>query len=225
MTPVNYKKYPFTAKIRHHVSANNYMPVSELKFLPDSYPPLIKEIEWSSIFINSKPPKVLDIGCGKGVFLLSHALLYPDINILGLEIRSEAVDWINSVIKGESIGNCKALYYTVANSLPFIEDNSIDRIFYLFPDPWPKRRHFNRRAFNLSFLDETHRVLRNGGKLYLATDLDYVHDYHLKTLKHFGKFSINELQDRSKWDFPTTNKENFCLKNNIEVYRLVCEKT
>jgi len=224
MIPINYKKYPFIAKIRHHVSSNNYLPVTELSILPENYPPPVKSLNWSEVFINHKAANVLDIGCGKGVFLISYALSNESDNILGLEIRSEAVEWINSVVDGERIPNCRALYYSVANDLPFIESDTIDRIFYLFPDPWPKRRHYRRRAFNLKFIENCYRVLKPGACLYLATDVDYVDEYQTKLLEEFGKFELIRLNDRDEWNFPTTNKENFCIKHNIDVFRLICKK-
>lgn len=225
MIPINYKKYPFIAKIRHHVSSNNYMPISELSIMPENYPEPIKELDWAKTFGNSNAANILDIGCGKGVFLISYALENPDSNILGIEIRSEAVEWINQVVDGEEIPNCRAIYYTMANGLPFIESNTIEKVFYLFPDPWPKRRHFRRRAFGLPFLEEVYRVLKPGGALHLATDVDYVHEYHNKVLNSFGKFEVRELADRTEWNFPNTNKENFCVRKNIPVFRLICGKT
>lgn len=224
MSPVDYKKYPFTAKIRHHVSANNYMPVIEITKVPENYPPAVNEIDWRGIFSNSLPPNALDIGCGKGIFLIAYALNNPNENILGIEIRTEAVDWINSVTEGEKIGNCRALYYSVANKLPFIKDSSIEKIFYLFPDPWPKRKHFRRRAFNYSFVEECYRVLKPNSKFFIATDVDYVNEYHLNILNKFDKFNVEVLDSREKWDLPTTNKENFCIKKDIPVFRLICTK-
>ncbi len=224
MIPINYQKYPFIAKIRHHVSSNNYLPINELNLLPENYPTPIKEINWNEVFINRKKANILDVGCGKGVFLISYALENPRDNILGIEIRTEAVDWINGVVNGEHIENCKALYYTVANGLPFVEENSIDKVFYLFPDPWPKRRHFRRRVFSINFLDEIYRVLKPDGKLYIATDVDYVNDFHIKTLNSFGKFSLKQNINAEEWNFPTTNKENFCIKKNIHIFKLICNK-
>ncbi len=66
--------------------------------------------------------------------------------------------------------------------------------------------------------------LKEGGKLYLATDVDYVNNYQLKLLNKFSKFKIEILTDREKWNFPITNKERFCFEKEIEVYRAVCEK-
>jgi tRNA (guanine-N7-)-methyltransferase len=221
---VNYKKYPFSAKIRHHVSAHNYIPASELQNIPEEYPDLIENAEWSEYYNDSQPPKTIDIGCGKGFFLLNYSNEHENKNILGIELRPEAVDWINSVIDGESIPNCRAIHYSIVNGMPFIEDGSIDEIFYLFPDPWPKRRHFKRRAYSMAFVEECYKKLRSGGTLYLATDVDHVHEYHQKILNKFNQFEISELSDRTGWNLPVTNKEKFCLNLNIPVFRLICKK-
>lgn len=221
---IDFKKYPFGQKIRHHVSATNYIPLSDLPKLPDGYPPLIEVNTWIDYFKNGKKPNILDIGCGKGKFLLNYAVENKDDNILGIELRTEAIDWINLIIEGENIENARAIWYSVVNGLNFIEDSSIDKIFYLFPDPWPKTRHVKRRAFTLDFIEMCYNKLKEGGKLYLATDVDYVNNYQLKLLNQFSKIKIEVLTDREKWNFPITNKERFCFEKEIEVYRAVCEK-
>ncbi len=221
---IDFRKYPYSTKIRHHVTAYHYLPIEELKVVPENYPVVHKELNWSNIFLNGKKPDRLDIGCGKGIFLLSMAVQTPEKNIMGIEIRDIAVDWINNYIQGENIQNCYALLYSVANGLPFIESNSIEEIYYLFPDPWPKNRHHKRRAYNLNFLNEIFRVLKPDGKLYLATDVDYVDSYQKKLLNDFGKFEINEIKDNSDWNLPVTNKESFCLIKNIQQYKTICRK-
>ncbi len=221
---INFKKYPYEQKIRHHVSAHNYLPYKDLKNVPDTYPPLYKQLRWEKYYDNGQSPDVIDIGCGKGHFLLDMAFTYPDKNCLGIEVRSYLPEWVNGVCKGEGLKNCHALFYSVANGLEFINDDSIESVFYLFPDPWPKKRHFNRRAFNEEFVKEVYRILKpNCGKLWLATDCDYVDEYQREILDEFGKFNIRRIET-NEWNFPNTNKERFCIRKNIEVFRCVCEK-
>ncbi len=221
---IDFNKYPFGQKIRHHVSATNYIPLAELPKLPDGYPPLLNISDWSEYFRNGKKPNILDIGCGKGKFLLNYATENDTDNILGIELRTEAVDWINRVIDGEGLQNARAVWYSVVNGIDFIENNSIDTIFYLFPDPWPKTRHFKRRAFTTEFIEMCYNKLKEGGNLFLATDVDYVNEYQLKLINSSQKFSIEIIQDRQKWNFPITNKERFCIEKDIEVFRTVCSK-
>lgn len=224
MTEIKFSKYPFGTKIRHHVSTNNYLPIEELKFIPESYPEALKTIDWTSLFANGNAPKYLDIGCGRGKFLILRSFELSNDNILGLEIRPEPVNWINDVVEGESIGNCRALHYSVANNMPFVESSSVNEIYYLFPDPWNKRKHYKKRAFTAKFVSECHRVLADDGKLFLATDVPEVHTYQINLLSKTGLFDVKILNSRDEWQLPVTNKERFCIRKNIDVYRTICTK-
>ncbi|MGE5480459.1 MAG: tRNA (guanine(46)-N(7))-methyltransferase TrmB [Chloroflexota bacterium] len=218
---IDYAKYPLPKKVRHHTSSNLYMPASELRTIPEHYPPIIKDINWADVFGNGRRPDELDIGCGKGSFLIELALKRPGINILGIEIRHALVDWINGVARGESIDNCGALWYTVVNGLDFIGERSIRAAYYLFPDPWPKTRHLRRRAFQEPFLKDLSRVLVPGGRLYLATDVDYVHEHHLAVLESSQLFDWQVVSQPEDWNLPVTNKERFCILHDIETYRII----
>jgi len=198
------------------------MPWAELKEKPNSYPPLIEKIDWSIHFLNGNPPQILDVGCGKGKLLLDCSELSPKQNFLGIEVRKIATDWLGNVIKGEAIPNCSVIWYSVVNGLHFIESGCIESIYYLFPDPWPKKKHHKRRAFNNEVISEFHRVLDITGKLYLATDVPEVHEYHLELLEETGLFTYSEIQNDEDWGLPITNKESFCRKKDIPFYRLIC---
>ena len=222
---IDFNKYPLPKKrIRHHVSPNAYFAASDQKVLTDAYPPLIESIVWSEHFDNKKAPDVMDIGCGRGSFLMHYALEHPETNILGIEIRPLCVEWIEGVIEGEKIGNCSVVRYSVANGLPFIEDNTIQKVFYLFPDPWTKTRYQKRRAFNAQFLSTIYDKFMIGGELYLATDVPEVHEHHIEELENFGKLSYKIVQSDDEWKLPITNKEKFCRKENIAFQRIICTK-
>ncbi|HOK14025.1 MAG TPA: tRNA (guanosine(46)-N7)-methyltransferase TrmB [Candidatus Kapabacteria bacterium] len=221
---IDFSKYPLPNRMRHHTSPNFYLPASELQIIPKGYPPLIDKIDWSNHFANSQPPDLLDIGCGRGKFLLDMSFRLPQKNILGIEVRPLPVEWLQNVIKGENLPNVSVLRYSVVNGLPFIEDNSIEEVFYLFPDPWPKKKHIKRRAFNLDFVREVHRILKKQGKLLLATDVPEVHAYHLEILNEFKLFEIQIIENDADWDYPVTNKEDFCRRVGIPFYRIICVK-
>ncbi|MFW5702007.1 MAG: tRNA (guanosine(46)-N7)-methyltransferase TrmB [Bacteroidota bacterium] len=220
---IDFDKYPFPKRVRHHVAPNLYFPASELKEKPSYYPPLIETIDWSEHFAECRPPDALDVGCGKGRFLLRYALANPVENVLGVEIRRPLVRWINEVARGETIANASAVWYSVVNGLDFIADEAVGRIFYLFPDPWPKKRHQKRRAFSDKFLTDSARVLRRGGELFLATDVAEVDEYHRKLMEGNADFETRRV-DASEWGLPPTDKETFCIHHGIDVYRLVCRR-
>jgi len=225
MIEIDFNKYPFPARTRHHTNPSYYIPLKDLKFVPKFYPMPIEKNEWNKIFINSKSPQMLDIGCGRGLFLLTVATQNPTLNILGIEVREWCCEWLKNYITSENIVNCGILRYCVGNGLQFIESNSIEEIYYLFPDPWVKNKHKKRRAFNLEFLNEIERLLSKNGKLFLATDLEEVHKYHIKILEKFGKMKFVEINSDEEWNKPLTNKEIFCKKENIKYYRIIAEKS
>jgi tRNA (guanine-N7-)-methyltransferase len=218
-------KYPFPEKRpRHHVAPYLYIPFNKLKVIPDNYPKPISEISWSDVFINGNKPDFLDIGSGRGKFLIEFAIEHPLQNILGIEIRKYCVDWLIEVIKGERIENAGILWYNVLNGLNFIENFSLEAIFYLFPDPWPKARHLKRRAMNLELLSELYLKLRTGGKIYFATDLFEIHEYHIELLQSSSNFEMEILTDNFDWGLPKTNKELSCLRCGIPYYRIIATK-
>lgn len=219
---IDYKKYP-TPRMRHHTASNLYVPYENFKVLPNYYPPIQKEIDWSLHFANGLPPEALDIGCGRGGFLLEYAILHPEINIFGLEVRKQAVDWIDDIITGEAITNAAVLWYNSSNKLPFIRNESLNSAFYFFPDPWHKQKHRKRRSFNLVLLQELHRTLRSNATLYLMTDVPEVDNYQQEILELHGGFSFSYATDE-EWILPRTDHENFSLKKGIPYIRATVRK-
>ena len=221
---IDHNKYPLPDRKRHHTNPSYYIPVEDLKVVPSGYPNVIEKIDWKDYFLNSKEPQRIDIGCGRGLFLLSLACEDKNKNILGIEVRQWCCDWLGDYIKNEKIENCAILRYNVTNGLRFINDETILDIFYFFPDPWVKTRHQKRRAFNSDLLAEMYRLLIPEGKLYLATDLLEVHKYHISTLTKFKKLNFEEINSDKNWNLPQTNKEIFCLKEGIKYYRIIASK-
>ena len=176
------------------------------------------------MFADGKPPSLLDVGCGMGKFLIETAIHQPETNILGFEIRVNAVEWVNKVINGEKTRNAKVLWYSIVNEFPFIESSSVEKIFYLFPDPWIKKRHHKRRAFTSGLLDEFHRMLLPAGKLYIMTDVPDVDEHHCKVIEENKKFVYEYIKDPD-WDVNIkTNQEEFCLSKNIPFTKMICYK-
>ena len=212
------RKYPMP-RVRHHVSPQLYMPAVRQVVTPSWYPPVVSSPQWDTWFGNGLPPQVLDIGCGRGTFLLHHALTHPGVNVLGIEVRRMLTSYIEEVIRGEGIANAHAMWYTMANGLPWIDSASIMYATYLFPDPWPKKRHAKRRAFTTRFLDEVRRVLVPGGRLYMATDRPDVDEYQREVLLAHGGFTV---VDDEPWPFAfATDQQMFCDRKNIPYVRYV----
>jgi len=212
-------------RIRNHVGSAFYIKASELKQLPPNYPPMPESIDAKALFPNGELPVELDIGCGRGNFLLTMAERNPGVNFLGIEIRSPLVVNINEEADARQLPNCRALWYNVANGMPFIPDSSIENIYYFFPDPWFKKKHYKRRAFNADFLEEVSRMLKPGGRLWLATDVPDVDAYQAELAISSGYFFVKVITDPEEWPLPLTNKEKSCIEKGIPFTRRVCGKS
>jgi len=117
----------------------------------------------------------VDLGCGKGRFLLARANAFRETCFLGIDRRRQRIEKVGRAVQRNGLENvrlvCAEAFFTVTNLIP---ENSVSAYYIFFPDPWPKRRHHRRRLFSPEFLDAVNRTLRSGGKIHVATDhLDY----------------------------------------------------
>ena len=120
-------------------------------------------------------PLEVDVGCGKGRFLTSRAAAHPGRNFIGIEQRLKRVQKVDKKACRAGLKNVRVIYgeaeAAVENLLP---PESVAVYYISFSDPWPKRRHHERRVFNPKFMDAVHRTLVPGGVLNFTTDH---HDY------------------------------------------------
>lgn len=113
----------------------------------------------------------IDLGCGKGRFLLARAAKAPETNFLGIDRMLRRIRKVDNRARRLDLGNIRLMrleaYYAVAHLLPA---GAVDAYYIFFPDPWPKAKHEGHRLFNARFLDALHRTLARGGVAHVATD-------------------------------------------------------
>ena len=127
-------------------------------------------IDLAGLFPNPGPVHI-DLGCGKGRFLLARAAAYRGVNFLGIDRMLRRIRKIDSKARRRGLDNIRLMriegYYAVSYLIP---PASIDTYFILFPDPWPKKKHHDQRMFNPRFVDALFRTMKPGGVVHLATD-------------------------------------------------------
>jgi tRNA (guanine-N7-)-methyltransferase len=129
------------------------------------------QIDWKELFGNERFVEI-EIGCGKGAFLLAYAAEHPEINLLGIENQPRWVSWIEERMRAEAQTNARVLCADASLIISrFVPDDSVHAYHLYFPDPWWKRRHHKRRIVQASLAAEIHRTLEPGGILHLATDV------------------------------------------------------
>ncbi len=138
--------------------------------------------KWSLFFQNNNPIH-LEIGCGKGQYLIKMAETYPHINFIGLE-KYESV--LVKAIKKEFHLNNLYFLCTDAKNLEDIFGQEINTIYLNFSDPWPKNRHAKRRLTSPQYLEIYEKIFQNNAHLIQKTDNISLFAYSLETLSQHG---------------------------------------
>lgn len=127
-------------------------------------------LDWATVFDRPQPVEI-DIGCGKGSFLLWAAQARPEHNFVGVERQLVRLRKVDKKIQRLGLLNVKLMRieasYFVSKLVP---SGSVSAYHIYFPDPWPKRRHHSRRLFDATFAGELHRTLTRGGAVNIASD-------------------------------------------------------
>ena len=115
----------------------------------------------------------MEIGSGKGTFLVQQAELRPQVNFLGIESAGEFYAYAADRLRRRGLENVRLLRADATEFIRFWCPSEIAAVIHLyFSDPWPKKRHQKRRVVQDATLREFHRVLTAGGELRLVTDHD-----------------------------------------------------
>ena len=130
--------------------------------------------DWQQVFGNGHPVE-LEVGFGKGLFLLNACQTCPDVNFLGIEILRKYQLYAATRFAKRGIKNVRLVKADAREFLrDFVRDDSFQAIHVYFPDPWWKKRHLKRRLITADMAVQCQRTLRPGGRLYIVTDVaDY----------------------------------------------------
>ena len=132
-------------------------------------------------FFDMELPLEVDLGCGKGRFILARAAKHPNTNFLGVDRLLLRLRKINKNITRTEATNIRLLRIEAAYAMQYLMPPATVSMFHiLFPDPWPKRKHHKHRLFVPEFLDSLHTLLKPEGLIHTATD-------HLEYFEHITK--------------------------------------
>ncbi len=180
---------------------------------------------WQEVFKNENPIHI-EIGMGKGKFIINMAKTYPNINFIGIEkYDSVMVKALNILDEEEKIPNLK-LVLTDANDIEEVFKNDVDRIYLNFSDPWPKSKHEKRRLTSKNFLEKYDNVFKGKKEIFQKTDNFDFFEYSRKSFLEYGyeiKNLTYDLHNEDIFNIPTEYEEKFSAKglkiNRLEAYK------
>ncbi len=152
---------------------------------------LPRPIDWKQLFGNDHPVE-LEIGVGKGTFLLDQAKVRPDTNFFGIEYARWFWRYASDRLRRAGCLNvhtarAEAGYFCKE----FVADGSFSVVHIYFPDPWPKKRHQKRRLIQSGFLSEIRRILESDGRLRIVTDHE---DYFRQIQQVVGESGMTVIE-------------------------------
>jgi tRNA (guanine-N7-)-methyltransferase len=131
-----------------------------------------KPLAWAEVFGNSWPVEV-EVGFGKGLFLLNSSGERPDVNFLGVEKERTYTLFTAGRLAKRERTNVRLVSADAAWFLKeWVADQSVSAVHVYFPDPWWKKRHIKRRLLTPDFAAEVTRILEAGGRFHFATDVE-----------------------------------------------------
>ncbi|AYE48903.1 tRNA (guanosine(46)-N7)-methyltransferase TrmB [Priestia megaterium] len=178
---------------------------------------------WKEVF-GSENPLHIEVGTGKGQFLVGMAKQNPHINYIGIEMYESVILSALERLIEEELPNLKLLNVDANQLSEFFAKNDVDRVYLNFSDPWPKKRHAKRRLTYKTFLSMYENLLVDGGEIHFKTDNQGLFEYSLTSFSEYGLLLKYISLDLHKSDFEgnvmTEYEEKFSQKGS-RIYR--CE--
>ncbi|MCQ2795479.1 MAG: tRNA (guanosine(46)-N7)-methyltransferase TrmB [Bacilli bacterium] len=168
----------------------------------------------------------MEIGGGKGDFIISQAVKHPKVHFLMIErVISVAAPAVKKIIEND-INNIRVIYDNFINVSHALKDNSVNKIYLNFSDPWPKKKHVKRRLTSPLFMNDYYRILKKDGLIVFKTDQKPLYEY-TKLVLEKEKFTIildNPHYNKLDKDDSLTEYEAKFRKEKKTIHRLILKK-
>ena len=183
-----------------------------------------KKGKWAEVFGNDHPIHI-EVGMGKGQFIIEMAKRNPEINYIGIEKYSSVL--VRAVEKLEDFeqNNLRLIRMDAENIEEVFDKDEVDRIYLNFSDPWPTDRHAKRRLTSTRFLKRYNNILTPEGRVMFKTDNKDLFDFSLEQVEEAGWILENHTYDLHHSEYNEGNvmteyEEKFSAKGN-PICRLV----
>ncbi len=175
--------------------------------------------KWKEVFGNDNPIRI-EVGTGKGRFIMDLAEQNPDINYVGIEKYSSVL--LRAVQKQteRELTNVRFIRMEAEIITEVFDKGEVDRIYLNFSDPWPKERHAQRRLTSSTFLSRYNEILKEDGQLEFKTDNKDLFEFSLTELNTAGwhaqavTFDLHHDEKMNEGNIMTEYEERFSAKGN-----------
>lgn len=191
----------------------------------DSSSYVIKEADkyrgkFSTVFGNDNPIYI-EIGMGKGKFIVENARKYPDINFIGIERFDSVLVRAVEKVEAEEIPNLRFIRMD-AKEIENIFNKEISKIYLNFSDPWPKDRHAKRRLTSPDFLKRYDSIFKEKKEIEMKTDNRNLFEYSIMSFNDYQYqilgISLDLHSDDAKNNITTEYEEKFSKKGQVIYY-------
>ncbi|MBN2138576.1 MAG: tRNA (guanosine(46)-N7)-methyltransferase TrmB [Sedimentisphaerales bacterium] len=189
---------------------------------------LVGTLDFGDIF-GREGPVHIEIGSGKGTFLVSQAGNFGDINFLGIEWARKYYRYAVDRIGRWGLDNVRIIRTDAASFIAeFLGDESVECFHIYFPDPWPKKRHHKRRFLCAGNFEQLLRCLKVGGEIRIATDHAEYFEAIQETIVRFGdrveEIALPATAGAIEGEITGTNYERKYIKDERSINTIAVRK-
>lgn len=192
--------------------------------------PKTQKGKWNQCFLKEQPVHI-EVGMGKGRFLMDMARLHPDINYVGIEMYDSVL--LRAIQKRENAQEELPNLYFIrmdARELPEVfGPHEVERIYLNFSDPWPKERHAKRRLTSRQFLERYDKILDPAGEIHFKTDNRPLFEFSLEEVQEAGwqlkghTFDLHHNLVLCEGNVMTEYEEKFSSQGN-PIHKLIASR-
>ena len=183
---------------------------------------------WHEVFGNDHLLR-LEVGMGKGQFIMEQARRHPEVNFIGIEMYSSVLIRALQKMEEEELPNLKFLRIDARTLPECFAQGEVDRIYLNFSDPWPKDRHAKRRLTSRQFLARYDQVLKSDGIIEFKTDNRPLFDFSLEEAKEANwhidlcTYDLHHEEDLMQDNIMTEYEARFSAQGNL-IHKMIISR-
>jgi len=208
-------------RVRNRKGAPEYLKANEHIVVEN---PADFKGRWAERFGNNAPVHI-EVGSGKGAFIVGMAALNPHINYIAIDLQISVLSHALDKAIEANLPNVQMILVDGASLTEYFADGEIDQVYLNFSDPWPKTRHEKRRLTYQSFLKTYEKILKPEGQIHFKTDNRGLFEYSLASMSQYGIIlkqvwlDLHTDEEFAKVNVMTEYEEKFSGKGQV-IYRL-----